>query len=354
MSAFCTVNRWRQGVAENWRGYTQRHRTRVSAFIKRHRLDHIVHIDQPMVLVSQIQRSGGTMVNGLLDNHSELYVHPMELWIGRRKQFWPELDLTASPKEWFQSLQEYRVLAQAATGYVKPGRPEKIPFMFSLDFQREIFLRVVEEKKPQSQREILNCYVTAYFNAWIDYQGLYRMPKEVKYWSAFAARLAATPGQAAAFFKDYPDGYLISVIRDPESWYASAQKHSVEEYGNIGSAMRLWSESVQVLLDNASQFGNRVLLIDFKDVVRDTQDTMRRVCARIGVKFEPSLLETTFNGWQTPANSSFERGTMGVIMQSTLDRRKHLSEEQRAEIRETSQPVYEKALRQIETAKSGR
>ena len=42
----------------------------------------LVPIDQPLVLISQIQRSGGTLLNSLLDGHPQLHVHPWEIQVG--------------------------------------------------------------------------------------------------------------------------------------------------------------------------------------------------------------------------------------------------------------------------------
>ena len=57
-----------------------------------------VHTDRtgpvraPLVLVSQIARSGGTFLSQLLDNHPDLWVHPQEFKIGYPKKWdWPDL-----------------------------------------------------------------------------------------------------------------------------------------------------------------------------------------------------------------------------------------------------------------------
>jgi len=58
------------------------------------RTDHVVRVREPMVLVSQIQRSGGTLLSRLFDGHPECHAHPYELKIGHKAR-WPKLDLTA-------------------------------------------------------------------------------------------------------------------------------------------------------------------------------------------------------------------------------------------------------------------
>jgi hypothetical protein len=62
--------------------------------IVRARLAHVVPVAEPLVLISQIQRSGGTLLLQLLDGHRECHVDPYELKIGHpKKHNWPPLDL---------------------------------------------------------------------------------------------------------------------------------------------------------------------------------------------------------------------------------------------------------------------
>ena len=65
------------------------------------RSNHLVPVREPLVLISQIQRSGGTLLSQLFDGHPELHAHPSELKIGRPKFWhWPPLDLDR-PDTWF-------------------------------------------------------------------------------------------------------------------------------------------------------------------------------------------------------------------------------------------------------------
>ena len=83
------------------------------------RLQHRVEVREPLVLISQIQRSGGTLLSQLFDGHPECHAHPAEIHIGKpRKWDWPRIDLTR-PKTWFELLFEkpaYQFLRDGATG----------------------------------------------------------------------------------------------------------------------------------------------------------------------------------------------------------------------------------------------
>lgn len=311
------------------------------------RLRFAVPVTQPLVLISQIQRSGGTLLSQLLDGHSQLHVHPGELHIGSPKYFWPDLDLARPPAELFECLFERPVLKYARQGYQKmtPAegcidpeyRKRVLPFLFSAGLQEAVFLQTTAERSPQTQRDALDCYATSYFNAWLDYQGLYRRPERVRYWAVFCARLLARDGNAGRFFRDYPDGRAISILREPVSWFASASRHR-PEYADRRAAVDMWLESYGVIAANAVRHPAQTLLLAFEDCVADTRAVMERVAAFLGILFEPTLLEPTFNTMPIESNSSF--GARHGVDRSAADRSRHVSEDAQRYIREATAGLY--------------
>ena len=91
------------------------------------RLEHVVPVREPLVLVSQVQRSGGTLLSQLFDGHPECHAHPSEIYIGHpRKWEWPQLDLSA-PETWFDVLYESPVELHLREGYLETGgRPDSL------------------------------------------------------------------------------------------------------------------------------------------------------------------------------------------------------------------------------------
>jgi hypothetical protein len=56
-------------------------------------------VRRPLILISQLPRSGGSLLSQLLDGHPELLVYPWEMKIGYpSKGKWPTLDLNATPQ----------------------------------------------------------------------------------------------------------------------------------------------------------------------------------------------------------------------------------------------------------------
>ena len=85
------------------------------------RLAYLVPVREPLVLVSQIQRSGGTLLSQLFDGHPEVHAHPHELKIGYpREANWPSIDV-ADPAGTFERLFEKKALTHFVGGYQKRG-----------------------------------------------------------------------------------------------------------------------------------------------------------------------------------------------------------------------------------------
>jgi len=282
------------------------------AALVRQRLEHVVPVREPLVLCSQIQRSGGTLLSQLFDGHPEVHAHPHEIKIGwPREASWPPIDL-ADPEATFERLFEKKALTHFLDGYQKRGAKledgqspsyDVFPFVFLPRLQKAIFDAYVAG--AESERDVLDAYFTSYFNAWLDNHNLYAAPK--KGVTGFTPRLAIDPGNRDKFFAAYPDGTLISIVREPQSWYVSASRYSTKRFPDVETAMRLWRESTEAALDE------RVVVVTYERLVSDTAEVMARLAERIGIAMSPVLLEPTFNGRPIRANSAEEVAQHGVL-----------------------------------------
>ena len=69
------------------------------------------------MLISQVNRSGGTLLSQLFDGHPACHVHPGELLLNRPKDVWPQLDLSAPPRRWLDALYAPHLSDYARTTY---------------------------------------------------------------------------------------------------------------------------------------------------------------------------------------------------------------------------------------------
>lgn len=303
------------------------------------RLEHAVHVDQPLVLISQVQRSGGTLLSQLFDGHPECHAHPGEVRLGHpNKLSWPALDLSLPYVEWFRALYKVRVIKDVKRGYRKSRAedPDVFPFLFSGRLQRQLFGGCIEAQAVERDRQVLDCWFTSFFNAWLDNHNLYTGPKRVV--TGFTPVLALDPANVAGFFASYPDGTLVTIVRRPESWYASAARHR-KAHRDVGAALALWRASAEAGLAARERYGDRVVVLTYEQLVGDTEATMARLAARLGIAMRDELLQPTYNGRPIRANSSFAVDRHGVLP----ERRGEVDTATAAQVQTLAGDLYERA-----------
>ena len=305
-------------------------------------VEHTRPVTSPLALISQVQRSGGTLLSQLFDGHPEVHAHPHELKIGYPTKYtWPKLDLSDNPNRWLETLFEYSVLSHFKKGYKKEKkRDDAFLFLFLPSVQREIFLDYLSSIQSLTIRDVFDAYMTSYFGAWLNNQN---STGQKRFITAFTARLAMRKGNMESFFGVYPDGRLISLIRDPKNWYPSAIRHRPRVCKDIREGVDLWKKGAQAMIWNIERYGDRVCIITFEDLITKTKSVMRYMAKFLEIKFNDILLIPTFNKYPIRANTSFEAEQNGII-DSTLNRYKTLTEEELEFIESMSKELYGQVL----------
>jgi hypothetical protein len=313
------------------------------------RRENVQPVTQPLALICQAPRSGGTLLARLFDGHPQCHAHPNELHIGeRRPHLWPDLGLDEEPEEWFGKLQEERLSDLFYKGkrvipLKAPGErsgESHYPFILPPAFQRLVFLDEVERRRPiGSEREILDCYMTSLFNGWLDNQNL--VGAEKRWVVAFSPRRAWGEGLEKQF-ELYPDGRLISILRDPESWFTSAQGRDPE--AEPKALLDRWQRSAQEMIEAKGRYKERVRLVRFDELVMDTPKSMRRLADFLEIDYVPELTTPTFNGYPVGANSSYDVRSTGIVTDPVEQRKELLSDEQRELIRSECEDLHQEAL----------
>jgi hypothetical protein len=305
-------------------------------------LEHTRPVTSPLALISQIQRSGGTLLSQLFDGHPELHAHPHELKIGYPTKYtWPKLDLSDNPNRWLETLFEYSVLSHFKKGYKKEKkRDDAFLFLFLPSVQREIFLDYLGSLGSLTLRDVFDAYMTSYFGAWLNNQN---SSGHKKFITAFTAGLAMSKDNMESFFEVYPDGRLISLIRDPKNWYPSAIRHKPRVCRGIRDGVDLWKKSAQAMLRNKDRYGDRVCILRFEDLISRTESVMRYLAEFLEIGFEDILLVPTFNKYPIRANTSFEAEQNGIL-DSTLNRYKTLAQNELEFIEGTTKNLHQKLM----------
>ena len=313
-----------------------------------------IFIEAPLVLVSQISRSGGSLLAQLFDSHPQLYAHPWELRIAFSEHWdWPALDPRAEPGEWFEALHDSKWEKIAAEGFAKAGRnpfakEQRHPFTYSAEAQRARFTELAAIHPVATSRDILNCYFTSFFAGWGEWSPTGR---EVAI-TAFIPRFATRADSVQRFVTDYPDGRLITILRDPRSWYASSKVVHYHKASKLPEAIAEWvgwARRFDELLDSAPVPTMGLL---FEDLVLEPAETMRKVAAFIGIEFDDCLLEPSYAGRPVLPNSSFAMPGYGISAE--VVRGREIPKAAQSLIDEEAMPLYEQLAARVRDALGAR
>lgn len=311
-------------------------------------LSQLVPVTAPIALISQIQRSGGSLLSQLFDFHPQLHAHPHELKIGYPKKYlWPHLSLNQSPNRWFNILFEESVIRHMQEGYKKePTSDTTFPFIFIPYVQKKIFFNYLDKLNSIQLRDIFNAYMTSYFGAWIDNKNYIG---DKKFITGFTPRLSEKQINMEMFFDIYPDGRLISIIRNPKNWFPSALRHNrkikKDKYSNIHIALDQWKQNSEAMIRNKEQFQEKVCIIRFEDLIQKSEAVMKYLSQFLEIEYDQILLTPTFNGTPIAANTSFDDDKEGII-RNTVERHKTLSSRESGIIEQETDDLYGMVLKQ--------
>jgi hypothetical protein len=313
--------------------------------LRRMCLEHIFPVTSPLALISQIQRSGGSLLSQLFDGHPQLHAHPDELKIGYpKKHVWPRIDLNDRPQRWFGILFEDVVIQHNRKGYAKGKKRSVIlPYVFTTSLQRKIFLQYMDAVQSVTLRDVFDAYMTSYFGAWLSNQNYIGQKKFI---TAFAPRLAMIKENMELFFNIYPEGRLISLVRDPRNWFPSAKGHGSKKYVDIKRAVSQWEENARAMLRNKEKYRDSVCLIQFEDLVSKTEAVMRYLAEFLGIEFDDILLIPTFNKFPIRANTSFKVENPGIL-NAALTRYRTLTTQELNTIESMTGETYPLVLKKV-------
>ncbi|MBF0382927.1 MAG: tetratricopeptide repeat protein [Magnetococcales bacterium] len=115
------------------------------------------------------------------------------------------------------------------------------------------------------------------------------------------------------FLKNFPSAQLLTIVREPlqscESW---VEKLASSEESHYKKYLIVSTQISRMLMDlNNDEFSVQDSAgIRLEDLKRDPENTMRRLCAWLGIEDDPSLYKSTMQGlkwWGDPTSSVYGR-----------------------------------------------
>ncbi len=266
----------------------------------------------------------------LLDGHPQLHVVPHEF--GTRLGDSPEL-----LEDGWNLMRDRKLERLASSGYHQSkrrlnGELRNYPFVFDLELAERLY-----RKQPiATEREAVDAYFTSYFSAW----GNNRNLDGEKHWVvAFKPNLLNQAARMRRMFELYPDGRLISLVRDPFTWWVSAREWR-EEWKNVETAIRFWVTSARSALKWDRVLGDRAKLIAFDDLLRRPKHTTRSIAVWLDIEPASSLLTPTVNGAPIKGNSSHADASEAVST-APLERAAILTGAERTKVEELAGETWQ-------------
>lgn len=289
------------------------HQKKVFAMVNRpYDLQNVKSFDQPLIFISQIQRSGGSLLTRLFDAHPQLATHPTEIFCLKNR--WPDTRKQKLNSR-FNLIDNHNFLLTVFNGVNKGNSKKPGGLLFEFNFDKYESLLTVPH--DGDLRSMLNVYFTAFFNAW---ENFIFDHASLKYIAGFAPRTVKSISENSdqnSFFGSYPNGFLISILRHPKNWYSSAQSHS-SAYADPVKAFDIYTAHARAALSLKKERPQKVIMIRFDDLIAQTEAVMKMICSRLDVTYNDVLLTPTFNSNPTLSNSSHNRTYQ--IDKSVLDR----------------------------------
>lgn len=88
----------------------------------------------------------------------------------------------------------------------------------------------------------------------------------------------------------YPGARMIHMIRDPRDRYEASIAMWPGGKGRCGGATARWKYSIALMRRNLSRYPDRYLPVQFENLVRQPEETLRRICDFIGESYIPAML----------------------------------------------------------------
>ena len=279
----------------------------------------------PVLISSQLQRSGGSLISQLFDNHPEILAHPWEIMVYKE-------GVDNIPNKILKTEKEFTRLMR--DGYRK-GKFAKKKHRFH--FLTSEFTQILS--REQYDKHFFDNYFDNFFKYWTNFKNDNGEKKIITGFSPFFCK-----GNLIKQLNFHKRLNIIHIYRDPYSWWYSA-KNFKDIYKDINSIKKYWISSQLEVLAAKSKFRNRVLIIKFDDLINNRIKIMKYVCKKFFIKFDKKLMYPTFNGELIENDSSFKKqktDKYGIIKDVTRRYKNDLNKKQILNIKKNTFKICKK------------
>jgi hypothetical protein len=261
-----------------------------------------------LLMLSAMYENGGNTTHRFLDGHPQMFVYPFESQLGTKlvqdhltsifpvKYRWPAFSLDASPQQDYKAIIDEECKVRARTPNVSKFR--HTPFDFSDDERCRIFVEYVSQEGRSRGRNVAAFY-RATFDAWKDYNRTGREQVYVGYSPIIAV-------DADKILQDLPGAHVLHVVRNPWSAYADTKKRPVPM--SLENYLTAWVTTQFHALVFQKLHPDRLHVVRYEDVIEGPQETLGKICEKLGLEAADSLKTPTWN--RNPLEEVYPWGTI--------------------------------------------
>jgi hypothetical protein len=279
------------------------------------------------IFICGAMKSGTTLLAQLLDGHPRLVVAPGDSHYVHQRDRFERNDLDAIARHWL-----HRVINPVG----------QQPFWF-LGPDRDVLVRFVQYLRhflETTREDVLVCAVLAMHAA---------NPRRAPRLERWVEKTPDNESQATWLAARHPQAHFVHVVRNPlanvaallkqarvRGWDATALDYAV----SLRRLMRLARA-------NEARIGAaRYHVVRYEDVAARPGETMRALCAALGLEFDASVLRPTSNGEPATSNSMYaDRRVRGEILAPDRATQDPLHGLDAADARDVVSAVSDEAIR---------
>ncbi len=248
------------------------------------------------IFICGYPKSGTTLLVSLLDGHSELLVIPEET-----KYF--KMVLGAKIDQKFEILFKKTNIAALSRGIV--DEPSGYRDYSNIDFNKLLsFSKDIWERSEKKDKDLFESLVAGYSKV--------TGKSHYKYW------VEKTPKNELylpIINKMWPKAKIIYIIRDPRQTYCSHKEYkkvkSSKKKVNADEFTVQFEKSFKAINDFITK-KREGIIIKYEDLVRETENVMKRISQYLEIQFENKLVIPTRAGTIWKGNSAFKEKYEGV------------------------------------------
>jgi hypothetical protein len=253
-----------------------------------------------LIIIGQQQRCGGTLLNRLFDDHSQILSYPFENFSGKPLKYnFPNINIESSNYDLWEQLKEPHFIEWGKQGEIPKLYHNKYNFIYNSTFHQKSFIETLEKLKDKTSYNIFKAYLISFFiaNKQITNKELHK----VKYILYFTPRQCLYKEE---IFKMSIKIKIIHIIRNPLGFYNSAKSHDIKLY-SLEYSKLIWR--IFYLQAITSLNLNNYSIQFFENIVENPKATMKNLSKFLNINYTDNLVNTSLNGQEWLGDSHFEK-----------------------------------------------